>query len=170
MDKVGSKNNIVIFSRPIRTGKTTELLEWSKNRSEIGGFATPDINGLRHLRFLDDNRLIPFEVGVKAINRVSRKSTLSVGKFEFYQDAFDQAKNRIKEAEYVAHQWFVVDEIGKLELNDKGFAPEVCELISKYKRRELSGNLLLVVRQELLDLVIYKYALTNFCIVKSLMY
>ena len=39
--------SIFIFSRPVHSGKTTELLHWCNQQKNIMGIAMPDINGSR---------------------------------------------------------------------------------------------------------------------------
>ncbi|KGE86989.1 MAG: hypothetical protein ACE362_10725 [Phaeodactylibacter xiamenensis] len=56
------QSKIVIFSAPVNTGKTTELMNWAANRNNIGGILAPDIDGLRRLYTLRDRQLHPYQI------------------------------------------------------------------------------------------------------------
>jgi len=57
--------------------------------------------------------------------------------------------------------WFlIIDEIGRLELNqNKGLEPALGVVINKFINKEVSGNLILVIRDYLLEECIEKYQL-----------
>ena len=54
--------NITILTGPIKSGKTTFLMELLENIPDCGGFLTPDIHGRRHFFRLDTKECLPFEI------------------------------------------------------------------------------------------------------------
>ena len=45
----GMIKDIYIFSRPVRTGKTTELKDWISHARRVAGVMMPDVDGTRKL-------------------------------------------------------------------------------------------------------------------------
>lgn len=140
-----------ILHGPIRTGKTTSLLKWSEARSDVSGILTPDRGPHRWMLRLSDQSWHPFEVTGEATD------IISVGKFQFHADAFRSAKQEIREAMEARSPWIVVDEVGKLEMRGKGLEPVVTELIHAHQSGAFVGNVLLVIREELLDPALEKW-------------
>jgi nucleoside-triphosphatase THEP1 len=81
---------------------------------------------------------------------------LQVGKYSFSKAGFERAKKVIREG-FQGNDWLVIDEIGPLELKDGGFADVLKEAL------KLPGkNLLLVVRQGLVEDVVKKFGIMSF--------
>lgn len=143
--------NIYLLTGPIRSGKTTRLATWMGGRASAG-ILTPDREGIRWMKLLSDNLWIPFEVEAETDLPI-----INIGRFRFYADAFTQAKTEFKQAVERQSPWIVVDEVGKLEVKGKGLEPAITMLIEAVQTGVYSGNLLLVVREELLELVLEKW-------------
>jgi nucleoside-triphosphatase THEP1 len=151
------KNSILIFSQPIRSGKTTLIAKWRKNLSSCGGFLSPDINGVRVLEDLRSGEIIPFELPENAAS-----ASIQIGRFRFSREAFNRAGEILQRESILDPDWLVIDEIGKLELEQNdGFEPWASWLISKYKSGAKKGRLVLVVRESLLHDAINKYQLQD---------
>ena len=59
-------------------------------------------------------------------------------------------------------EWMVVDEVGKLELDEKtGLEPALGEVIRFYQNGDAKGKLILVIRNYLLDEVVEVYGLNR---------
>jgi nucleoside-triphosphatase THEP1 len=153
--------NIYIFSRPIRTGKTTELEEWIKDRDDVAGVFTPDREGRRCLLDISTNMLHEFEVSEPSA------STVSVGKFFFSAEAFELAQDILLHS---TSSWLIIDEVGKLEVEQHtGLEPAVSRIISYYHNAsDINARLLLVVRDTLLEKAIDKYHLQDAHVIHSL--
>lgn len=144
---------ILLFSRPIRSGKTTDLCRAFGNTKGVGGFLTPDREGIRMLYDLQTSHWHSFEVLPN-----SSEPALAIGKFLFAQAAFKKAKALLK----TECELLIVDEVGKLEtLHHSGLEPELTLLIEAYRLGRRKGRLLLVVRDTLLDAVVAKYGLED---------
>lgn len=148
-------NKIYLFTGPIRSGKTTALQHWAASRTDLGGFLTPDgPEGRRVLEDLSTYRTYPFEAG-----SAENPDTIEVGRFRFYRQGFEEGKAILHRARTAPPTWLIIDEVGKLELRNEGWMPELEALIETYKRTETVGNLLLVVRSSLLEQVVQKFGL-----------
>lgn len=135
------ETNVYILTGSIQTGKTTGLLNWCKNRTDVSGIATPVINGKRFFLNIATANTFKMEAAKTELD------TLNIGRFRFSKDAFHRANTILlqpKNSKYV-----VVDEIGPLELQQQGLYPSIQFLLA-----EKSNNLILIVREKLVDSVI----------------
>ena len=158
MNNVNS--NIYVLSRPIRSGKTTQLQEWLKTHTNAAGILTPDIGGKRMIYDISRNKYHSFEV-----DQTYGADVIMVGKFLFAKTAFTLAQEIIEKAMTSHYDWIVVDEVGKLEIEQgEGFEPDVLRIIKRFQSQEMKGRLLLVIRDTLLEKALEKYDLSG-CII-----
>lgn len=143
--------SLYILHGPIRTGKTTALLQWVEANKECAGILTPDRGSVRWLLRLSDRSWHPFEVTDDS------SDIIEVGKFRFHAEAFRTARQEIRDAILGQPQWIIVDEVGKLEMRGKGLEPVVTELIQAHQSGKFQGNVLLVIREELLEPALEKW-------------
>ena len=143
--------SIYIFSRPIHSGKTTELLNWCTQQKNIMGIAMPDINGSRKILDLHSKEVFDIEC-VDIVN--TTETLISVGRFHFYLSAFEKANSIIIKYLLQKPDWMVIDEAGKLELDGKGFYDSLTAAAVYYNNKKNSGNLLITVRENLCTEVI----------------
>ena len=155
--------NVVIFSRPIRSGKTTELQALCAGRTDVGGILMPDIEGKRHFQDIASGTRWPIDHREPGTYQYSDKLS-AIGKFPYSEQAFSLARTTIGFSS-TAFTWLLIDEIGKLELEDKGFAPALSRLLRVPVK---PANLLLVVRDTLLEEVRLKFRLKNARVLHSL--
>jgi nucleoside-triphosphatase THEP1 len=154
-------NNIFIFSRPIRTGKTTELMDWITGKDKVGGFLTPDTDGIRMLYDIKAKKYYDMQ-----LPEGSKEESISVGKFLFSKKAFEHAKHLLSDT---SADWVIIDEAGKLEIEqDTGLEPELSDAIDFFKKSNSAGKLILVIRDTLIEKAIKKYDLGRVEIVHSL--
>lgn len=154
---------IYIFSQPIRSGKTTALLNWLKTKRILAsGILTPDVNRERKLYDIREETFYPFE----AKPGDNSNNVISIGKFVFYKTAFAKAKDILITAFDNEPDWIIIDEIGKLEIEqNEGLEPFLSEWISAYKENNNGSKLLLVIRDSLLNKALEKYILNNCTII-----
>jgi nucleoside-triphosphatase len=160
--------NIWIFSRPIRSGKTTALMQWIENRNDVGGFLVPDVGQLRKLHTLQDRKWYDFEVPAKKVDQLTTEDLVRISKFNFYKSSFELARTTLLQDMENQVDWIIVDEVGKLEMNGLGLEPAVGRVLEHYKQKNTAGNLLLVVRRELLNMFIERYGLKHFQVIENL--
>lgn len=145
---------IYLLSGPVRTGKTTKIMDWATSSKKIDGITAPV--------YLNQKHLYNLKTGVmKNLENVSGckdEEIIFVGSYKFNPEVFEWGRRKISEASVSNHiDWLVIDEIGLLELDGKGLEPAVSEIISN--RENYKFNLLLIVRDSLLEEVFKKYDL-----------
>ena len=157
--------SIYIFSRPVHSGKTTELLDWCNRQKNIAGILMPDIDGSRKMFNIDTREVFDAE----CINAANTKRSLTcIGKFNFYSAAFKKANSLLLLALSKNLDWLVLDEAGKLELNCNGFYESIVKAVEIYSSDSISGNLLITVRESLCKEVISFFNIKNARIIHHL--
>ncbi len=140
--------SITLFSRPIHSGKTTELLQWCNRQKNIYGILMPDINGRRKILDIKTKELFDVEC---ADAEKTKEPLTTVGKFHFYTAAFEKANLILINALKHNPDWLVIDEAGKLELDGKGFYDSLKKITGVYNDKKNGGNLLITVRDSLCE-------------------
>ena len=148
---------VIIFTAPIRSGKTTALMQTFAERNDTAGFLCPDVNGLRHFFDLQTKELLPFELGLADL--ISER--VQIGKFSFDKKVFDRASDMFSKWIKQSNRYIVIDEIGKLELNNMGFEPSFSRFLTTAKNWTLDTKIILVVRNSLLEAMISHYNLLD---------
>lgn len=139
-----NRSTVFLLSGAIQTGKSEALLRWCEHK-DVGGFVTPTFLDKKILYNLLNGKKTPFQTE-------KSENTIAIGNYFLDKNAFIIANTIISEAIAIQKEWIVIDEIGKLELNDEGHHVALLELLYNYK-----GNILLVVRDTLVEKVIEKY-------------
>ena len=156
------KANIYIVSKAIQTGKTTALFNWCKQQSNVAGILTPDVDGTRKLYDIKQKQVFDFETK----EALPADEITPIGRFQFLTKGFKQAQQIILNG--MCSDYLVIDEIGRLELNEsKGLEPTLGQVIKQYVSKAVNGNLVLVIRDYLLEACIKKYALHDAQIIES---
>ena len=157
--------SIIIFSRPIHSGKTKELLQWCSHKKNIYGILMPDINGYRKILDLHTKEVFDIEC---ADPENSSEPLTTIGRFHFYSKAFDKANSIILDALGKNPAWLLIDEAGKLELEQKGFYNAIQKAVAVYKDKEAPGNLIITVRDSLYGEVIRFFNLGDCRVIHNL--
>ncbi len=150
---------VVILSRPVRTGKTSSLLAWAREREHVKGILTPDAGEGRVFMDLATGERFPMQAS-------DEKDIMPVGRFRFSRAAFARASAMLRQAA-TGNGWIVIDEIGPLELKGEGFATVLQELLVLPVN---SYSLLLVVREGLVEEVKAKFFLQNIRVIPDISY
>lgn len=157
--------SIIIFSRPIHSGKTTALRQWCNQQKHIYGILMPDINGSRKILNLQTNDIFDIE----CIDTASPNEHLtSIGKFHFYTAAFEKANLIISNALACEPRWLIIDEAGRLELEGRGFYNSIVNAVEFYSGNTERGKLILTVRDSLCTEVIELFKLKNYKVIHQL--
>ncbi|MEW6196187.1 MAG: nucleoside-triphosphatase [Bacteroidota bacterium] len=143
---------IYILPGKIHTGKTTRLMQWAVTQKNIDGIFQPVINDKRFIYHLASRTL-------KLLETDQKENIISIGKFNFSNAAFEWAKNTLLNCFKQDLDWLVIDEIGPLELDDKGLEPVITKIISE--REKFKGKTICVVRDTILEKFLSKYDLKN---------
>ncbi|MCU0422462.1 MAG: NTP transferase domain-containing protein [Bacteroidia bacterium] len=156
------KSNIYILSEPIQSGKTTLLMDWCTKQTSIAGILTPDVNGARMLYDIHSKRYFPFQLS-------ANETGINIGRFIFSEQSFNHARIIIEEAITQENNWIVLDEIGRLEIDQfSGFEPQVTQTIKQFQKHSGSTQLLLVIRDYLLLQAIQHYQLHDAIVIDKL--
>jgi nucleoside-triphosphatase THEP1 len=157
--------SIYIFSRPIHSGKTTELQQWCNLQKNIHGILMPDINGFRKILNIKTKEIFDIEC---VDTTKTNESLTSIGKFNFYISTFEKANSILLDVLSKNPHWLVIDEVGKLELKGEGFYRSIVETTKVYGNKEKPGNLLITVRDSLCEDIISFFNIQNFKIIDRL--
>lgn len=150
---------IYILTGEIRSGKTTALLNWSKNRTDVDGLLCPDNeSGKRY--FLKVKSKAEFELEV--IKEVEAEELIQIGNFKFLKAAFKHANEYlISRASKLEGTYLIIDELGKLELKNEGLHRSAEVLIPNFSTNK-HQHLILVVRDYLLQDVLTHYSISDY--------
>ena len=142
-----------ILCDQIQTGKTSALNDSLQYLRPCMGFICPDINGTRMMVELQNMKMHDFQ-----IKKPIFSGDLKIGRFAFLGSTFKLAQNILNQIPNDFEGNVIIDEIGKLELQDSGLEPALGHFLN---RQNTSYTLILVVRDYLLDQVKEKYNLQN---------
>ena len=157
---MATASNIYLFSRAIRTGKTTELTGWCKGKN-AAGILTPNVEGRRVLLDIATGNQHMLELQIRL------ECSISIGRFHFDNEVFRIGRDILLQAKCNSPEWLVVDEVGPLEIKRReGLEPALGAIVEHYKRS--GSNLLLVVRDSLLEEVVRHYNLENSVVIHHL--
>ena len=151
--------SIIIYTGPVHSGKTSALQQWCSNRKDVGGILMPDIDGTRMFMNIQTKEI--FDAQCKFPGQTT-ESLVKIGRYHFYEAAFQKA-NDILVNTSPELRYLIIDEIGKLELQQKGLFEGTVYLLNNY-----SQNLILVVRDSLLAEVITAFQLSNYTVITTL--
>ncbi|MEM5563867.1 nucleoside-triphosphatase [Psychroserpens sp. AS72] len=147
---------IYILTGDIRTGKTSALLNWIINREDVDGLICPDGKD-RKRYFLKVKSKEEFELEVAFENNIESDKIINIGPFHFLKSAFKKANDfLISFTSENDNQYLIIDELGKLELNNEGLHFSAETLIPQFLNDE-KQHLILVVRTTLLEEVVNHY-------------
>ena len=147
---------IYILTGEIRSGKTSALLKWCKNRNDVDGVLCPDnAEGKRYFLEVKSKNEFEFET------ELDTEAIIEIGNFKFLKSAFEKANTYLLAvASENESQYLIIDELGKLELKKEGLHLSAERLIPNYETNE-NKHLILVVRDYLLDAVLEHYGITE---------
>ena len=128
----------------IGTGKTRRAAAWI----EAEGLAGRSVAGVLALKSPTGRRFMDIATGeeVPLEHPARDEASVTVGRFQFRQAAFDWAVRHIEQALGQAGS-VVIDEVGPLEMRGGGFAP----LLDRLERDHPTIRRVLLVRTPLLD-------------------
>lgn len=152
---------IYIVSGKIESGKSSFLHKWIEDKENVGGIlCLKDKYNTRHV--FDIKSKDTFKIQTNKVD----ETTISIGRFHFLESAFKRANSIIEEALIDQDSgYIIVDELGKLELINKGLHDSGKLVIEKTKDNDKLHSIL-VVRTSLLQSVLSHYSITNYLTLK----
>ena len=157
-------NNIFILSDAIQSGKTSALQLLCNSQTSVAGFLTPDINQLRVFVDIEKNESFAFQKTI-----ADKIDDVIIGKFIFENAVFNKAHSILAQLHSTSNDIIIIDEIGKLELADKGFEPALYLFIEKINSIT-NKTIVLVIRDYLLEKCIAKYSIQHATILNVLQF
>lgn len=153
---------IYILSGNIRTGKTTALLEWSKGREDLDGVLCPDASdGKRYFLKIKSQEIVPLEVSIDS------NEVITIGNFRFLKSSFKTANEFLISTKLIRNsKYLIIDELGKLELQNEGLHEAAKKMIPIYES-DKNHHLILVIRTSLLEDIIQKYKIEDFKLIQT---
>ena len=149
---------MVILTGRKRTGKTTVLTNWMDNNPAAGGILTPDKSGQRVIVHYPDKKIFPLQTDLIG------DETIHIGRFYFSKKSFELAnKLLLEDINSPDLIWVVFDEIGPLELNEKGLYSSFIRALQQTH----TSNILLVVREGLVREVVEKFMIQDAVIIRK---
>jgi len=149
-------NQIFLLSSPIHTGKTTRLTEWIKNKDNVDGILQPVINGKRHIKHISSGKTQRLEI----LPGSQEKNILAIGNCKFNSDVFTWTRSKLLLALNNYPEWLIIDEVGKLEMNERGLEPAISKIL-KDLNNQTTMNLVFVVRDYLVPDFLNRYSLNK---------
>ncbi len=147
---------IYLLCGPVRTGKTTRIMDWSSSSENVDGITAPVYLNQKHMFNLKTGVMKNLE----NVSECAEDKIITVGTYKFNPEVFEWGRKKLKQAaSTVDLKWLVIDEIGLLELDGRGLEPEVTRILNN--RNNYKFNILLIVRESLVDDVMKKYNFTS---------
>jgi len=156
--------SIILFSRPIHSGKTTALQQWCDQQENVHGILMPDINGSRKILDIKTKEIFDIQCTDPENNN---EPLTPVGKFHFYTAAFEKANRILINALQLDPAWLIIDEAGKLELDGRGFYNALEKIVPLYNDTKQEGKLVITVRDFLCEEVIRFFKIKNYRLIRQ---
>ncbi len=152
-------SKIYILTGKIKSGKTTKIFKWACSQKNIGGILQPVVNGKRSIYSINEKSLIQLEINEEEKSKVGDDKIIQIGNYFFLKESFDKARKILIDCFNGNFDWLIVDEIGPMELEDKGLEPSISFILKNFEN--FNGNIVLVIRDKILEEVIKKYNLVG---------
>jgi len=132
---------IFILKGATGSGKTTFLVNYCKQKN-AGGVLSPVITDKRHFLNIETKETKLMEA------QENETEILNVGRYKFSAKVFEWANQILTDCVNKNYETIIIDEIGPLELQGKGFAETLKSILS---HTEMKSDLLLVIRENLVN-------------------
>ena len=152
--------SLVIYSNPIKTGKSSSLFNWcSKQKKTIHGFIMIEVI----------NQKVTYNAkNLQVFTYPPSTNEIKIGNYVFDASIFTAGNAHIIDClEQNKFDVFCLDEIGKLELQNNGWHRGLMAIL-EHEKLNNQNIYLIIVRDYLLENVIKKYNLSNYLIINSL--
>ena len=145
---------LLIYTGPVKSGKSARLLSFVQSRNDAGGILSPLIDGKKYLYDISsgEKKLLEAEADD------GEDDIISIGKYKFKKKVFEWGRNILKKSSTENYTYLIIDEIGRLEFEGKGLSPIADELISK--NHIYFSKILVVIRESLISKFLEHYKLT----------
>lgn len=149
-------SQIFLLSGAVHSGKTTRLTQWIKDKDNVDGILQPVIDGKRYIKIISSGEIRLLEI----LGDSDNKNIITIGNYKFSSESFNWTRNQLILSFQKSPHWLIIDEFGKLELDDKGLEPALGKIIYELKNYPII-NLIVVVRDYLISGFLHKYSLSK---------
>ena len=144
---------IYILTGEIQTGKSAFLLEWIKNKN-TSGFITPTLQNKKVFYSITEDNYFSYQL------TEFQEGCITIGKYFLDKQAFILSRNIAENAYSGNFDFFILDEIGRLELKKEGHFDTLHYLLKNYP-----SNLILVVRKSLVEIICEEFFISEAIVV-----
>lgn len=144
---------IYILTGKINSGKTTAITNWIAGKNEVFGILTPKILGRRVFKNIETGEQFEMETIADEVD------ILKIGRYSFSGMAFNKASLILQNGLQNPRGWLIVDEVGPLELQQKGFYKVIADII---ENKNTNLKKLLVIRDTLVDEVMSFFGIKDY--------
>lgn len=159
------EEKIIILTGDPGSGKTTAIINWiNKSNVRAHGVLMPEFKGKRHFYnpYMDVTVPAEAEKKIKDTDKIYR-----VGSLTFTKQAYRVASSWLKMKPPLNTDFYIIDSIGQLELEEEGLEPALSPVIESALKGEFTHVLILVVDNSLLKKVTKKYSLSNVKVIEQ---
>ena len=149
-------NRVYLLSGGVGSGKTTAISEWIRSKNSVGGILQPVINGKRYLQDISTGETRLLEL----TENIDKNDIISVGNYKFSGSVFNWAREKLISAFYTKPELLIIDEYGKLEINDRGLEPAISRIMNDLNDYQ-NINPVFIVRDYLVSEFLRKYRLNR---------
>jgi nucleoside-triphosphatase len=149
-------SQIFLLSGAVHSRKTTRLTQWIKDKDNVDGILQPVIDEKRYIKIISSGEIRLLEVPDDS----DKKNIIAIGNYKFSNDVFTWARNQLIYSFKINPYWLIIDEFGKLEIDNKGLEPALSKVINELKNYPRI-NLVIVVRDYLVSGFLQKYSLSK---------
>jgi nucleoside-triphosphatase THEP1 len=155
---------IFILTGEVHSGKSRTLGRFLTDKKREGkvvkGLLNPRID--QEKWFMD----LSSEDVFSAEKMTNGDRPIKIGQYTFSTNAFERAKSILTEKPKEPCDFFVIDELGKLELDGHGLEPSISTILEKLPTAKIR-NLIIVVRDFLVEKSISQFNLDSAKIIKQ---
>lgn len=134
---------IFILTGEVHCGKSRTLGRFLTDKKDEGkvvkGLLNPSIDHEKWFVNLSSDDVFSAEKMTQA------DKPIRIGRYNFSTNAFERAKSILSDIPENPCDFFVIDELGKLEMEDKGLEPNISSVIERLAETKIR-NLIIVVR------------------------
>ena len=160
------KNNlskkIFIISGSVGQGKTTQL----QKLVETLKMQNISVGGVLSLRVMENENTIGYDIldistdkREQFLRKTDNPDLDKIGNYSILPTGLQTGVDALTPSQNLANRFIIIDEVGKLELENKGWAEKLNELIS-----HANNTLILSIRNSFTDQVIKKWNIQNYTI------
>jgi len=132
----------ILLTGKVHSGKSTELMNLCDDKKAYGLINPTDENGEKQFHLISINTSF-------SMNAKPDEAAIEVGKYRFSEAAFARANRELMDEWNRAEGLFIVDEVGKLELAEKGLSPAIRHILSRVNPKV--DTIIWVIRDYLLE-------------------